>query len=411
MLADSSSLQLRALPMMPGELIVRLGARNQAPLEAFAKSHRAGSAAPGLRRQRLHGRERVFHAMVQFVDQQLLALLGGLALGDVLHDAHHVAQLSAGGAHRRRAHRQPDRPAVAAVQPLLHRIEFQFAGDLFAEGLAVRVGVVGMGMGEQPVGEQMLAAVSGDGADCLVDAQEAAVRRNLGNADRGMLIGSRQTLFLLEGMQARMFERGGRPLALRDVDKAIDRADQFAFGVAQRIDIERHGHPLPVHAFDDALDVARGLSGRQDFGQFRAPQRRAVEVEKSRRRGEFLMRLSRPRGPAPDLHGAGVVLEDRALRVADEGRDRQHVEDAVGGAQHRGQRRGQPRCDGPAVVVRIEHALSLRAAIVGSPHSPAQRSGWTAICQWYPRTAQRGRAIGQQRRPVAQPACGRSSGR
>jgi hypothetical protein len=406
MLADSSSLQLRALPMMPGELIVRLGERNQAPLEAFAKSHRAGSAAPGLRRQRLHGRERVFHAMVQFVDQQLLALLGGLALGDVLHDAHHVAQLSAGGAHRRRAHRQPDRPAVAAVQPLLHRIEFQFAGDLFAEGLAVRVGVVGMGMGEQPVGEQMLAAVSGDGADCLVDAQEAAVRRNLGNADRGMLIGSRQTLFLLEGMQARMFERGGRPLALRDVDKAIDRADQFAFGVAQRIDIERHDHPRSVHA----LDVTRGLSGRQYFGQLRAPQRRAVDIEISRRRGEFLMHLTRPWNPAPDLHGEGVILEDRALRVADEGRDRQHVEDAVGGAQHRGQRRGQPRCDGSAVVVS-------NRACAEPPHGdrrlPPRRNDQAGrrFINGISQTARRGRLMGRRRRPVARPACGRSSGR
>ncbi len=229
----------------------------------------------------------------------------------------------------------------------------------------------------------MLAAIARDGADRLIDAQEAPVRRDLRNPDCGMLIGRRPTLFLLEGMQTRLFERGGRAFSLGDIDKTIDRADHIAFGIAQRIDIERHRHAHAVHAFDDTLDIARRLSGRQHFSQFRPLQRRAIDIEKPRGRGELVVRLSRSRFPAPNFHGAAVVLEDRALGVANKSRDRQHVENAVRGTQHRAQRRGFSPCGGPTVVVRIKHPPSLRAWAADSPRTPAQRSGRLAICQWF----------------------------
>src|SRR6185437_16980790 len=95
-------------------------------------------------------------------------------------------------------------------------------------------------MGEHPVGLQMLAAKAGDGANSLIDAQEAPVGRDFRNADGGVLVSCRQALLLLERQAARKLERGVSMLTLGDVEKTIDCADHLAFGVTQRIDVERH---------------------------------------------------------------------------------------------------------------------------------------------------------------------------
>ncbi|MEJ2626873.1 MAG: hypothetical protein P8Z80_20980 [Pseudolabrys sp.] len=70
--------QVGALPLIPGQLIVRLRQRDQPAFEALAERARRSGAARGLRGQRLHGGERVLDPVIELVDQELLALLGEL---------------------------------------------------------------------------------------------------------------------------------------------------------------------------------------------------------------------------------------------------------------------------------------------------------------------------------------------
>ena len=93
--------QVRAGPMAARQLIVRLAQRQQAPLERLAECLRRSSVARGLRGQRLHRRQRVLHAMIELVHQELLAVLRFLARGNVLDDAHAVEEQARRVAHRR----------------------------------------------------------------------------------------------------------------------------------------------------------------------------------------------------------------------------------------------------------------------------------------------------------------------
>ena len=63
---------------MPGELIVRLGQRDQPAFEASHERLAGFRAARGLRRERLHGGERILDPVIQFVDQKPLPLFGRL---------------------------------------------------------------------------------------------------------------------------------------------------------------------------------------------------------------------------------------------------------------------------------------------------------------------------------------------
>ena len=96
--------------------------------------------------------------------------------------------------------------------------------------------------------------------------------------------------------------------------------------------------------------------------------------------------------------------------VADEGRDRQHVENAVGRPQHRAQRRGNRPSARPAVVVRIKHphASARRPSIPLYPGATIRPDGDLSMvsdCRLRVRTVQ-GRL-----RSADWPACGRSNDR
>ena len=320
--------------MMPGELVVRLRQRDQPSFEAVAEFFRARHAARGLRGERLHGRQRVLDAVIELVDQQPVALLGRLALGDVLHHAHQIEQIGLGVAHRRGTDRHPDHAAVLAHEALLDRIEFQLARQLLVERLVVGLGVVGMGGAEQMPGrQQFVAAEAGNVADRLVDAQEAAVGRQLGDADGGVLVGRGQALLLLERELARILQRGVDALALGDVDEAVDRADHRAAGVAQRIDIDGDDDAAAVLALDDALDVAHRLAAGEHLFHHRVRGRCAVEREIFPVFGKLNEGLLGLGSAAPNLRGAVIILQNGAASVADEGGDRQQLENAVGGPQ------------------------------------------------------------------------------
>jgi len=76
----------------------------------------------------------------------------------------------------------------------------------------------------------MVAAVPGDCANRLVDAQKTTIGRNFGNTDGRVFISRGESLLLLEREQARPFERSACPLALRNVEKAVNRSDDLASG-------------------------------------------------------------------------------------------------------------------------------------------------------------------------------------
>src|SRR4051794_36735497 len=79
--------QLGALPLAFGQEIVGLGDGEEARLEGLAELLDRAGAARRLRGDRLHRRQRVLDPMIELVEEKLTALLGGLALGDVLRDA------------------------------------------------------------------------------------------------------------------------------------------------------------------------------------------------------------------------------------------------------------------------------------------------------------------------------------
>src|ERR1041384_1470488 len=93
--------QVGALPVTARELVVGLAECDQAALEGLAEGIRRIGAARGLCRQRLYGRQRILDAMVELVDQELLALRGLLAFGDVLDYAHPIKEMSGRVAHGR----------------------------------------------------------------------------------------------------------------------------------------------------------------------------------------------------------------------------------------------------------------------------------------------------------------------
>ena len=61
--------------------------RLQPCAEGFEKFAWVAGVAHGLRRQRLDGGKRVLHPMIQFAQQEALALLGGFAFADIVVDA------------------------------------------------------------------------------------------------------------------------------------------------------------------------------------------------------------------------------------------------------------------------------------------------------------------------------------
>src|SRR6478752_6417674 len=215
----------------------------------------------------------------------------------------------------------------------------------------------------------MVAAVPGDCANRLVDAQETTIGRNFGNTDGRMFVSRGEPLFLLEREQARPFEGSGCPLALRNVEKAVNGADDFPSCVAQRIDVDGDNQAGAVGMLHDTLDISYRRAAIQNLGNHRARDGCSIELEETNALPEFFVGLARRRRTAPNRHGMTIILEDRTLRIADEGRDRQQLENTVGCAQHRAQDRGNGPRDRMAAFVGINHSHASAWTLI--PLSPA----------------------------------------
>ena len=87
-------LQRRALPGRPGEKIVGARQRHDPLAEGASEFLRIGLAALGVLGQRLDDGERVLDPVVELVEQQALALFGGLEVGDVDQHADHAQRLA-----------------------------------------------------------------------------------------------------------------------------------------------------------------------------------------------------------------------------------------------------------------------------------------------------------------------------
>src|SRR3954470_22445852 len=79
-------LEVGAAPVLMGEDVVRLCQGHQPAAERTLRLRQAGGGAQGLAGDRLDDRQRVLHAVIELVDQQLALLFSALALGDVEAD-------------------------------------------------------------------------------------------------------------------------------------------------------------------------------------------------------------------------------------------------------------------------------------------------------------------------------------
>src|SRR6476469_3639679 len=139
--------------------------------------------------------------------------------------------------------------------------------------------------------------------------------------------------------------------------------------LALRIYVDGDNQAGAVGMLHDPLDVSYRRAAVQNLGNHRTRDGCSIELEETNTLPEFFVGLARRRRTAPNRHGMTIVLEDRALRIADEGRDRQQLENTVGCAQHRAQdRRNGPR-DRMAAFVGINHSHASAWTLI--PPSPA----------------------------------------
>jgi hypothetical protein len=75
--------QSSALPMLPGQQVVRTGQRKEARLDGFSDRLRIGSVLEPLPNDRLHSGERVLHPMVELIDQRLCLCVRLFMLADI----------------------------------------------------------------------------------------------------------------------------------------------------------------------------------------------------------------------------------------------------------------------------------------------------------------------------------------
>src|SRR5215212_865039 len=139
--------QLGALPLAFGQEIVGLGDGEQARLEGLAELLDRAGAARRLRRDRLHRRQRVLDPMIELVEEKLAALLGGLALGDVLRDADESQRTivpidrPSADLHAVQAAVRPDHPILA--------VEARALGDRAAQPCRLTLALVGVQRGDE----------------------------------------------------------------------------------------------------------------------------------------------------------------------------------------------------------------------------------------------------------------------
>ena len=187
--------------------------------------------------------------MIELVEEQLLAQLRLLALADVLDDANAIQEAAGRVAHGRRAHVDPDDAPVLADHALLDDIPVTPALRLLDVVLVVPLPVIRVGHVEHDHPEELVAAVAGDGTYRLVDTQQAALLVDLGDADRSMRIGRGEPLLA--------FAPGILdPAGDGDVLHAVDRTDDAAVLVPQRLDTSKHADAAAVAPLDDQFHIA-----------------------------------------------------------------------------------------------------------------------------------------------------------
>src|SRR5215468_9823939 len=228
-----------------------------------------------------------------------------------------------------------------------------------------------MGVTKQSAGQKFFATEAGDGTNRFIDAQKPSVGVNLGNTDGGMFVSRRKPLVLLERVQTRSLEGCIGPLARGDVEKTIDRAYQLALRIAEWVDVDGHDQRGPVRMFDDSLDIAHRLSGGEHLGNQGPLGGHSVEIEEAGRLPELFVRLSGTRRASPYGHGVAIVLKDCPLGIADERRDRQQLEYAVGCPKHSAQQRRNVAGAGMAPLAGINHPHA--SAWISIPRPPEQR--------------------------------------
>ena len=107
--------------------------------------------------------------------------------------------------------------------------------------------------------------------------------------------------------------------------------------------------------FDDPLDVAHRLSGRKHLSNQGTRGRRPIQIEEASGFPELFVRLSGTWRATPNGHGVTIVLKDCPLGIADERRDRQQLQYAVGCPKHRAQQRRNVAGAGMAPLIGINH--------------------------------------------------------
>src|SRR5215203_1596246 len=105
-------------PALAGQHVMRLGERKQPGFEGFARLRRRLARLEALRRDRLHGRERVLHPVIELVDEELLRLFMSALLGAVAEDLEEAAAMVSERQHDAAA---PEPRAVLAQMPALVR--------------------------------------------------------------------------------------------------------------------------------------------------------------------------------------------------------------------------------------------------------------------------------------------------
>src|SRR5262249_1125329 len=248
--------------------------------------------------------------------QEAVAVLAGaqrrlqpLALRDVLDIPDEITRIARRVALERDAQLHPDGRAVPAEVTLLH----YEAGRLTPQECPRQLGAGWqvVGVRDVPDGplEQLLAGVADDGAELLVDAQEAAPDAHVGDADRRVLEPPAEPLLALA-------QRFLGPLVIGDVDPAAHETNGLAPGVA-------HGHAPGEHPAVGTVLVARtaldfilaGLPG-QVFANGLLDERAIVRMERGhaglmveREIGAFVAEL------LPEVHVIHTPVAGGAVRA------------------------------------------------------------------------------------------------
>ena len=225
-------------------------------------------------------------------------LLGALALVDVFHNRDEVPGLPQRRSRQRDGQVDPHPRTVPADVALLHGVGLDLAGEHLPHVGEVPVEVVGVGdvLERQP--QQLLARVADDRAEPVVDAQEAALQADVGNAHGRLLERRPAELFaLLQGQLVPPAREGVREDLRHELQALHHRVRPIALRPHR---VERQG----AHG--------RLAPDRERDGQVRldAAEPRGCPVDGSFRRHVPQRRQDDQPARQHLLHAPGVVLAD-----------------------------------------------------------------------------------------------------